>query len=94
MNDFDLRKYLAEGRLVKVLSPGESFSDFEKNDINPYFEFPTFESIQRTMKSLHGVDVDIYTIEDYIGAANGGDGLERFGQDERIDFIQYLQDQK
>ena len=46
------------------------------------------------MKSLHGVDVDIDTIEDYIGAANGGDGLERFGQDERVGFIKYLQDYK
>ena len=93
MKKSELRKIIKE-EITKVLAPGESFSDFQKTDRNPNYDFPTFESIQRTMKSLHGVDVDIDTIEDYIGAANGGDGLERFGQDERVGFIKYLQDYK
>ena len=50
MKKSELRKIIKE-EITKVLAPGESFSDFQKTDRNPNYDFPTFESIQRTNRN-------------------------------------------
>jgi hypothetical protein len=86
MDNFDLRKYLAEGRLLK-----ENLVDFEGNDI--------YQEIKSDMKRYYKMDVSMDVIKDwadyYFPNRKDEDGIEyEFETSAREDFLDHLEDLK
>ena len=86
MDNFDLRKYLAEGRLLK-----ENLVDFEGNDM--------YQEIKGDMKRYYKMDVSMDVIKDwadyYFPNRKDEDGIEyEFETSAREDFLDHLEDLK
>jgi hypothetical protein len=86
MDNFDLRKFLAEGRLLK-----ENLVDFEGNDI--------YQEIKSYMKRYYKMDVPMDVIKDwadyYFPNRKDEDGIEyEFETTAREDFLDHLEDLK
>ena len=86
MENFDLRKYLAEGKLLK-----EDLVDFEGNDM--------YQEIKGDMKRYYKMDVSMDVIKDwadyYFPNRKDEDGIEyEFETSAREDFLDHLEDIK
>ena len=86
MENFDLRKYLAEGKLLK-----EDLVDFEGNDM--------YQEIKGDMKRYYKMDVSMDVIKDwadyYFPNRKDEDGIEyEFETSAREDFLNHLEDIK
>ena len=86
MDNFDLRKYLAEGKLLK-----EDLVDFEGNDM--------YQEIKGDMKRYYKMDVSMDVIKDwadyYFPNRKDEDGIEyEFETSAREDFLDHLEDIK
>jgi hypothetical protein len=86
MDNFDLKKYLAEGRLFK-----ENLVDFEGNDM--------YQEIKGDMKRYYKMDVSMDVIKDwadyYFPNRKDEDGIEyEFETSAREDFLDHLEDLK
>ena len=82
MENFNIKKYLNEGRLLK-----EELIDFDGNDM--------YQEIQRDMKDYYGRDVSMDIIKgwaDNYFPSNYGKGEYEFETSAREDFLTYLQD--